>query len=86
MRFAYFGAIVGLGFAWHAVQAFQRLQAEQGTVAPMRRVFGLLAVAYLAPAAAFWWANPSRVALAWPIDFRRAVAERKAAETAEEDF
>lgn len=85
-RIACFGAVAGLGFAWHAVEAYRRLQSEQGTVVPTRRVLVLLAVAYLAPAVAFWWANPDRVALAWPVDFREAVAERKAAAAAEENF
>lgn len=86
VRLACCGAVVGLGFSWHAIRSFRRLQAEHRMVAPLRRVFGLLAVAYLAPAIAFWWANPDRIALAWPLQFRAAAAERRAADAASMRF
>lgn len=86
VQFACVGGILGLSFSWHAVHAYRRLRAERGAAASVRRSVVLLAIAYSVPTVAFWWANPNRAALAWPIQYRAAAAERKAADAADVQF
>lgn len=76
--YALMGGFLIFGFAWHTAASFERLHAEGRRTATPARAAGLVAMAYAAPAFAFWWANPDRLPLAWPFEFRAAAAEHAA--------